>query len=102
MGISLWQVLIVLAIVILLFGTSKLRNVGSDLGSALKGFKKAIQDDGLTWNHVSHIKYFQDPIAQLYNVDAIPAEFLLDENGVIVAKNLRGSALEAKVAELLD
>ncbi len=45
MGISLWQILIVLAIIILLFGTSKLRNVGSDLGSALKGFKKAMQDD---------------------------------------------------------
>lgn len=44
-GISIWQVLIVLGIVILLFGTSKLRNVGSDLGSALKGFKKAIKED---------------------------------------------------------
>lgn len=45
MGISVWQVLIILAIVILLFGTSKLKNVGSDLGSALKGFKKAISDE---------------------------------------------------------
>lgn len=44
-GISIWQVLIVLGIVILLFGTSKLRNVGSDLGSALKGFKKAIKEE---------------------------------------------------------
>lgn len=45
MGISIWQVLIVLAIVILLFGTSKLKNVGSDLGSALKGFKKAVSEE---------------------------------------------------------
>lgn len=45
MGISVWQVLIVLAIVILLFGTSKLKNVGSDLGSALKGFKKAVSEE---------------------------------------------------------
>jgi sec-independent protein translocase protein TatA len=44
-GISIWQVLIVLVIVILLFGTSKLKNVGNDLGSALKGFKKAIKED---------------------------------------------------------
>jgi sec-independent protein translocase protein TatA len=44
-GISIWQVLIVLLIVIVLFGTSKLKNVGSDLGSALKGFKKAINDE---------------------------------------------------------
>ena len=65
-------------------------------------WKKAIEDDGLTWSHVSHVQYFNDPIAKLYNVDAIPAAFLLDENGVIVAKNLRGAALEEKVAELLN
>ena len=44
MGISIWQLLIVLAIVILLFGTKRLKNIGSDLGSALKGFKKAVDD----------------------------------------------------------
>lgn len=44
-GISIWQILIILVLVVLLFGTSKLRNVGSDLGSALKGFKKAMTDD---------------------------------------------------------
>jgi len=43
-GISLWQLAIVLVIVILLFGTKKLRNMGGDLGSAVKGFKKAISD----------------------------------------------------------
>ena len=62
----------------------------------------AIISDGLEWNHVSNLQYFQDPIAQLYNVNAIPAAFLLDENGVIIAKNLRGAALEQKVAELLN
>jgi len=45
MGISVWQILIILLIVILLFGTSKLKNIGSDLGSALQGFKKAVGDD---------------------------------------------------------
>lgn len=44
-GISLWQLAIVLVIVILLFGTKKLRNMGGDLGNAVKGFKKAINDD---------------------------------------------------------
>nr|WP_136251456.1 Sec-independent protein translocase subunit TatA [Ningiella ruwaisensis] len=44
-GISVWQILIVLLIVVLLFGTKKLRNVGTDLGSAFKGFKKAISED---------------------------------------------------------
>jgi sec-independent protein translocase protein TatA len=46
MGISIPQLLIILLITALLFGTKKLKNIGSDLGSALKGFKKAIRDDG--------------------------------------------------------
>ncbi|WP_395340161.1 Sec-independent protein translocase subunit TatA [Ningiella sp. W23] len=44
-GISIWQIAIVLVIVILLFGTKKLRNVGGDLGSAFKGFKNAMKED---------------------------------------------------------
>lgn len=44
-GISIWQIGIILLIVVLLFGTKKLRNVGSDLGGALKGFKKAMSED---------------------------------------------------------
>nr|WP_298250973.1 Sec-independent protein translocase subunit TatA [uncultured Halomonas sp.] len=45
-GISIWQLLIVLGIIILVFGTKKLRNVGTDLGGAVKGFKKAMNEDG--------------------------------------------------------
>ena len=44
-GIGIWQLLIILLIVVMLFGTKKLRNLGSDLGGALKGFKTAIKDD---------------------------------------------------------
>ncbi len=44
-GISIWQLLIILAIVALLFGTRKLRNIGSDLGGAVKGFKQAMSDE---------------------------------------------------------
>lgn len=44
-GISIWQLLIVLVIVLLLFGTKRLRGLGGDLGSAIKGFKKALGDD---------------------------------------------------------
>ena len=44
-GISIWQLLIIAVIVVLLFGTKKLRNLGSDLGSAVKGFKNAITDE---------------------------------------------------------
>ena len=44
MGISIWQLLIVLVIVLLLFGTKKLRNIGGDLGGAIKNFKGAMKD----------------------------------------------------------
>ncbi|GAB5414009.1 MAG: Sec-independent protein translocase subunit TatA [Congregibacter sp.] len=44
-GISIWQLLIILAIVVMLFGTKRLRTLGSDLGSAVKGFKNSMQDD---------------------------------------------------------
>ncbi|MGB5198626.1 MAG: Sec-independent protein translocase subunit TatA [Sedimenticolaceae bacterium] len=44
-GISIWQLLIVLVIVLLLFGTKRLRNLGGDLGNAVKGFKKAMGDE---------------------------------------------------------
>ena len=74
--------------------------LGVSLDRKADDWINAIEQDGLTWHHVSNVRYF-DEIAELYNVRAIPASFILDENGVIVAKNLRGSALEAKIAELL-
>lgn len=45
MGISIWQLLIILAIVLVLFGAKRLRNVGGDLGSAIKGFKQAVKEE---------------------------------------------------------
>ena len=44
-GISIWQLLIILAIVVMLFGTSRLKNLGGDLGSAIKGFKNSMKDE---------------------------------------------------------
>ena len=55
-GVSLWQLAIVLGIVVLLFGTKKLRNIGGDLGSAVKGFKKAMSDGVLTDNKDAETK----------------------------------------------
>ncbi len=63
---------------------------------------KAIEDDKMDWKHISNLKFWQEPIAKKFGIRSIPATFLLDENGVIVAKNLRGQALEDKVAELLQ
>lgn len=62
---------------------------------------QAIADDKMDWYHVSNLQFWQDPIAQQYNVRSIPATFLLDENGIIIDKDLRGAALEAKIGSLL-
>lgn len=61
----------------------------------------AIKKDGLTWTHVSDLKFWDNEVAKLYGVQAIPQNFLLDPNGKVIAKNLRGDALDAKLAEVL-
>ena len=70
------------------------------LDKNVEDWKKAIKDDGLIWSHVSNVNYFGE-IAKLYNLNAIPSSFILDENGIIIAKNIRGPALGVKMAELL-
>lgn len=62
---------------------------------------QAIEDDNLTWNQVSNLMFWDDPIARKYGIRAIPAAFLLDEDGVIIARDLRGEALEKGVARAL-
>lgn len=69
-------------------------------GEAAK-WKEAIAKDKLAWTQISNLKFWEDPIALKYNVKSIPATFLLDASGKIVAKDLRGAELKAKVAELL-
>jgi peroxiredoxin len=63
---------------------------------------EAIEKDRLDWVHVSDLKYWNSSAAQLYKVQSIPASYLLDKNGKIIAKNLRGDALEAKLSEIFD
>jgi peroxiredoxin len=62
---------------------------------------QAIKEDGLIWTHVSDLKYFECQAARDYNINAIPFSILLDKNGVILAKNLRGAALDLKLEEVL-
>jgi peroxiredoxin len=71
------------------------------LDQAKANWTKAIQNDNLTWTHVSDLKFWQSAAAQQYGVQAIPATFLLDKDGKIIAKNLRGEALEQKLEEIL-
>ncbi|GAB4028440.1 redoxin domain-containing protein [Spirosoma koreense] len=71
------------------------------LDQAKTNWTKAIRNDNMTWTHVSDLKYWQSAAAQQYGVQAIPATFLLDKDGKIIAKNLRGDALEQKLEEVL-
>lgn len=61
----------------------------------------AIEKDGLIWHNISDLKYWQNEAAQAYGISSIPSNLLLDENGTIIAKNLRGEDLRNKVQELL-
>ena len=65
-------------------------------------WKEAIAKDQLAWPQVSNLKFWEDPIAVSYGVKAIPATFILNQAGVVVAKDLTGDALKAKIAELLS
>lgn len=84
------------------FHSKGLNIIGVSLDKNAIDWKAAIAKDNLTWTHVSNLKFWDEPVAKLYNVNEIPAAFLLDENGNIVAKNLLGEELKAKVSQLLN
>ncbi len=64
-------------------------------------WKEAIAKDKLTWAQVSNLKFWDDPIAVAYGIKAIPSTYIIDQSGIVVAKDLTGDALRAKIAELL-
>ncbi|MCE2958432.1 MAG: peroxiredoxin family protein [Bacteroidota bacterium] len=75
---------------------------GVSLDRNKEDWVKAIAEDGLTWTHVSDLKYFESQAAKDYNINAIPFSILLDKSGKIIAKNLRGAALEKKLEEVIN
>ncbi|GGG78283.1 thiol:disulfide interchange protein [Parapedobacter pyrenivorans] len=77
--------------------------VSLDRPGAKDAWMKAIHDDGLQdWPHVSELKWWQSDVVEQYAIRGIPANFLLDPDGKIIAKNLRGEDLHIKLAELLQ
>ncbi len=73
------------------------------LDKSVEPWKQAIEKDGLTWKyHVSDLKGWENGAAQIYGVSSIPMSFLIDENGIIVAKELRGMALHMKLDEYVS
>ena len=75
--------------------------IGVSLDKSKSKWLKAIEDDQLDWYHISNLKSWSEPIAKKYGVRSIPKTFLIDDEGKIIAKNLRGGELRAKVEELL-
>lgn len=75
-------------------------SISLDKESQKQRWIQAIKDDKLSWTNISNLKFWREPIALQYNVRSIPATFLIDSEGKIIAKNLRGLALENKMKEL--
>ncbi|MFA5329620.1 MAG: TlpA disulfide reductase family protein [Prolixibacteraceae bacterium] len=74
--------------------------LGVSLDRTKDDWLKAIKDDNLSWIHVSDLQYWQNAVARQYGVNAIPQSFLLDKDGKIIGKGLRGEQLAQKLAEL--
>jgi peroxiredoxin len=75
-------------------------SVSLDKADARNNWLAAIRNDGLTWTQVSDLKFWDNAAAQLYYITSIPSNFLIDPNGKIVARDLRGADLDAKLAEI--
>ena len=76
--------------------------LGVSLDKTKEAWVEAIQQDGLTWNHISDLKFWNSAAVSLYGFNGIPYNVLLDPTGKIIADNLRGSDLESKLAEVLQ
>ena len=76
--------------------------LGVSLDKTKEAWLKGIKEDGLTWNHISDLKFWDSEAVGLYGFNGIPYNVLIDPTGKIIADNLRGSALESKLAEVLQ
>jgi len=83
------------------FKTKNFTVLGVSLDRSREAWIKAIQDDGLAWSQVSDLKFWNNAVAQQYRVQQIPQNILIDPNGKIVGKNLRGTDLDSKLCALL-
>ena len=75
--------------------------ISLDRPDAKDKWLKAIQDDKLTWHHVSDLKYWDNEVSNQYDIKSIPQNLLIGPDGVILAKNLRGENLEEKLRQFI-
>jgi thiol-disulfide isomerase/thioredoxin len=74
---------------------------GGTTRTTKEAWQKAIVDDGLTWTHVTDMKGWDNEVSKSFGVSAIPFNFLVDPTGKIIARNIRGEALQNKLNEIL-
>lgn len=75
--------------------------LGVSLDQSKNNWLEAIKSDGLAWTHVSDLQYWNNAVAQLYHIQSIPANLLIDPRGKIIARDIRGEELHNKLRELL-
>ena len=75
--------------------------LGISLDKTKQPWIDAIAADGLTWTHLSDLKFWSNAVAQQFQIQSIPQNFLVDPSGIVIGKNLRGAALESKLAGVI-
>lgn len=75
--------------------------LGVSLDQQKSNWLEAIKADGLSWTHVSDLQYWNNAVAQLYHIQSIPSNMLIDPKGKIIARDIRGEELQRKLQEVL-
>ncbi len=75
--------------------------LGVSFDKDFNNWKKAVQDDNLTWKHISDLQHWNNGAATVYGIKAIPQNVLVDPNGIIIGRNLHGEELNKKLQEVL-
>ena len=76
--------------------------IGVSLDRTREQWEQAVIDDNLPWTQVSNLNFWNDPVARRYSIRAIPQSYLLNKDGLVMGKNLRGQELEDRILSLLN
>jgi len=75
--------------------------LGISLDKTKDAWVDAVKKDGLVWQQLSDLKFWSNAVAQQFGIQSIPQNYLIDPNGIVIGKNLRGEELEVKLASIL-
>ena len=80
-----------------LYNNNGFNIIGVSLDRTKEQWEQAVEDDSLLWTQVSNLNFWNDPIARRYSIRAIPQSYLINQDGIVIGKNLRGNDLEEKI-----